>query len=194
MAASPEDPVESLARHAPPRRTGFALPPYRYLPGSARPHPTADPRGHSHGQPPPYPETALDPAHWQDCAAYLYGCDLYNRGFWWEAHEAWEAPWRLAPPGSPPHAALKGLIQLANCHLKLHIGRVAVLPRLQRRYAAQFAALNAQVAMPVLGLDFGAVQHAADAYLARRIGLAAPAHDPLDYPYLLPLDEPEPAP
>lgn len=192
--AAPSDPADSLARHAPPRRTAYALPPYRYLPGGRQPHPTADPRGHSHDRPPPYPETALDPADWPSCLAYLYGCDLYNRGYWWEAHEAWEAPWRLAAPDRPEHAALKGLIQLANGHLKLHIGRIAVLPRLQRRYASHFAQVRAQVAMPFLGLDFGAVQRAADTYFADLASRPAPVHDPLDYPYLLLLDDPEPAP
>ena len=73
------------------------LPSYAYRPGL--PHPRNDPRGHSRG--------ALRPAaprfeehRWGECEEYLWGIDLFNRGFHWEAHEAWEVLWR-ACPGRP---------------------------------------------------------------------------------------------
>src|SRR5215472_13883840 len=48
------------------------------------------------------------------------GVDLFNRGLYWEAHEAWEHQW--VPDRKGPDAAFyKGLIQVAaGC---LHYGR-----------------------------------------------------------------------
>jgi len=45
---------------------------------------------------------------------YLSGIDLFDRGCYFEAHEAWEARWRSSPPGSVDRAFLKALIQLAS--------------------------------------------------------------------------------
>ena len=67
------------------------LPPYTFIPGRT-PHPVSDPAGHMHGKTlerPPAP----DPSRWQESRAYLVGVDLFNHGFYWEAHEAWEGLW-----------------------------------------------------------------------------------------------------
>ncbi len=50
-------------------------------------------------------------------AALARGAELFDRGEWWHAHEAWEDGWR-AVSGQHRHY-LKGLIQLAaaNYHL-----------------------------------------------------------------------------
>ena len=48
------------------------------------------------------------------------GIDLFNRGEYWEAHEAWEADWIHDRKG-PDSGFYKGLIQIAaGC---LHYGR-----------------------------------------------------------------------
>jgi len=67
------------------------LPPYSFVPGRF-PHPVNDPQGHSFGADPP-PAELLDPDRWQICRAYLYGVDLFNHGYYWEAHESWEGLW-----------------------------------------------------------------------------------------------------
>src|SRR5687768_12090151 len=70
------------------------LPAYAHLPGHTA-HPLSDPNGHSYGQtnePPP----PIDPARWRDSPAYLRGLDLFNAGFYWEAHEVWEGLWKAA--------------------------------------------------------------------------------------------------
>ena len=71
-----------------------SLPPYTFVPGSW-PHPRRDPRGHSFGSPEPE-ATPLDPAGWRDSAVYLRGIELFNGGYYWEAHEAFEALWNAA--------------------------------------------------------------------------------------------------
>lgn len=51
-------------------------------------------------------------------AEFLWGVDLFNRGFYWEAHEAWESLWVHARPKSESHYGLQGLIQVAAAMLK----------------------------------------------------------------------------
>ncbi len=67
-------------------------PPYSYVPGGPFPHPIREPSGHSYGHrteavPP------IEPDGWRDSPAYLRGIDLFNAGYYWEAHEAWEPLW-----------------------------------------------------------------------------------------------------
>ena len=67
---------------------------------------------------------------WQDNAAYLYGHDLLEAGFFWEAHEVWEAVWLNCPPNSPEKVLLQLLIQQANARLKLVMDRPGAADRL----------------------------------------------------------------
>lgn len=83
------------------------LPPYAFLPG-VDPHPTRAPGGHSHGRGPEPLDTA-----------FVWGVDLYNHGYLWEAHEAWEPLWLGAPAGSGDIEFFKGLIQCAAACLKI---------------------------------------------------------------------------
>jgi len=46
------------------------------------------------------------------------GLDLFNHGFFWEAHEAWEEPWQALPRESPRALHLQALIRLAAAALK----------------------------------------------------------------------------
>src|SRR5262245_11398070 len=98
-----------------------ALPPYAYVPGQS-PHPVSDPAGHSYGHAPDKPPP-LDPARWRDSPAYLYGFDLFNHGYYWEAHEAWESLWHAAGRRGPTATLLKGLIKLAAAGVKTRQGR-----------------------------------------------------------------------
>ncbi len=111
-----------------PRRLlpGRALPPYAYLPGR-HPHPVRDPGGHSHG----VPEVHDDPE------ALLRGIDLFDQGFPWEAHEAWEPLWFAAERGSPLRALYKGLILLAAAGVKVREGKsVPALRHAERAVAS----------------------------------------------------------
>ena len=96
------------------------LPPYAYLPGR-NPHPIRDPSGHSYGKPPERAES-FDGATWRQSKAYLRGIDLFNHGFFWEAHEFWEGPWKASAVGSPTRLLLEGLIRLAAARLKAKVG------------------------------------------------------------------------
>ena len=103
-------------RYAPAR----PLPPYRYVPG-LYPHPSADPAGHSYGHPEPA-VGPLPPEAWARNEQYLFGVDLFNRRYYWEAHEAWELVWHTCDKARTQGLFLQGLIQLAAALLRWHMG------------------------------------------------------------------------
>jgi predicted metal-dependent hydrolase len=61
---------------------------------------------------------AFDPDRWQDCRPYLYGLDLFNHGYYWEAHETWEDLWHACGRQGLTADFLKGLIKLAAAGVK----------------------------------------------------------------------------
>lgn len=100
----------------PPRYSNREFPPYTYVPGK-QPHPISDPRGHMHGHEAPDPPP-LDPEQWNQSASYLFAVDLFNHGFYWEAHEVWESLWIAAGRAGILADFLKGLIKLAAAGVK----------------------------------------------------------------------------
>lgn len=91
------------------------IPPYCYVPGQGA-HPRRDPKGHSYGLPEPR-SRRVDPDAWSESDVYRTGVDLYNLGFFWESHEAFEALWRAS---SDPiqRDFFQGVIQIAAANLK----------------------------------------------------------------------------
>jgi hypothetical protein len=121
------------------------LPPYTFVPGQT-PHPVRDVAGHLYGRkieiPPP-----LESDRWQVSKAYLYGIDLFNHGFYWEAHEAWEGLWHQAGRRGLVADFLKGLIKLAAAGVKVREG----IPRGVSAHAAGAALLFHQTAAALGG-------------------------------------------
>jgi predicted metal-dependent hydrolase len=109
------------------------LPLYSYVPGLA-PHPTSDPRGHSFAAKHPTVEP-LDQTSFATNQTYLYAIDLFNHGFYWEAHEEWESLWHAAGRSGPTADFLKGLIKLAAAGVKLREGRPAGVKQHAQRSA-----------------------------------------------------------
>lgn len=119
------------------RLPDLALPGHAHVPGS----------GSTPDMAPLEAAKALAPSvmrheDWQDNAAYLYGHDLLDAGFFWEAHEVWEAVWLNCPPNSAEKLLLRMLIQQANTRLKLVMGRRNAAERL----AAEVEALRIDLA------------------------------------------------
>jgi predicted metal-dependent hydrolase len=70
-----------------------------------------------------------------------YGLDLFNNGYYWEAHEAWERLWQAAPRDSAHSQLLQGLIALAAAGVKVRQGQRIGLTRHAQRAARFFASL-----------------------------------------------------
>jgi hypothetical protein len=93
------------------------FPPYTYIPRRGLPHPNRDLSGHGHGRE-AVAAGPLDPEGWASDRAYLRGVDLFNHGYYWEAHEAWEALWHASGRRGVAADFLKGLIKLAAAGVK----------------------------------------------------------------------------
>jgi hypothetical protein len=92
----------------------------------------------------------VGPDNWRGSEAYLYGLDLFNAGFYWEAHEAWEGLWHACGRRGTTADFLKGLIKLAAAGVKHREGQ----PRGVASHACRAADLfRAAGADPFLGLS-----------------------------------------
>lgn len=124
-------------RYAP----AIPLPPYAYIPGHDLPHPVNDPRGHLYGQKdqlhePPICPTVLSSLPGEPTARrhalaaalaadprWLHALDLFNEGFYWESHEAWESFWHALGRTTPEALFAQGLIHLAAACVKVREGK-----------------------------------------------------------------------
>ena len=128
------------------------LPPYAYVPGHELPHPATDPRGHSysavHDQPrgalntpTPFGHVPPDPAFRRQTVAALlaadplwpHALDLFNGGWYWEAHEAWESIWHALGRTTPEARFIQGLIHLAAAAVKIREGKPTGVARHTQR-------------------------------------------------------------
>lgn len=117
------------------------------------PHPVSDPRGHAYGHS-PEPVTPLDPADPCQSPTWCIACALFEAGYYWEAHEAWESLWHAAGRTGPVADCLKGLIKWAAAGVKVREGR----PEGVRRHCLRAAELLHSSctwfnAAPIVGLD-----------------------------------------
>lgn len=123
MSDRPQDMTSPFVADRP--FSGFALPTVRHRPGSGTAPDLA----------------ALDAvkvlgpgrteaAAWGANQPYLYGTELFEAGFYWEAHEVWEPVWMNAIPNSAERRLLQALIQYTNAALKRDMGRDRAAQRL----------------------------------------------------------------
>jgi uncharacterized protein len=162
---------------------GVPLPPYAFVPGSALPHPTSDPAGHSFGK----RGMATQPvgAHnWAACTPYLYALDLFNHGYYWEAHEEWEALWQACGRVGLTADFLKALIKLAAAGVKAREGKPAGVCSHARRAAELFQQVAGRIEpgqRHFLGLDPLEL-----ARVSQALGASAPVFEPLLLPSIGP--------
>jgi hypothetical protein len=116
------------------------FPPYSYVSGKF-PHPNRDPSGHSYGEAPPN-VFAVSADNWRQCETYVWGIDLFNHGYYWEAHEAWEAVWHAAGRRGTVADFCKALIKFAAAGVKAREGR----PEGVKRHALRATQLIESVA------------------------------------------------
>lgn len=143
---------------------GRPLPPYAFLPGRD-PHPTRDPAGHSFER-----EESAEPwrpaTDWNANEPYLFGVDLYNEGFLWEAHEAWESIWMASREDALQADFLQGLIQCAAACLKIRMGQPRGLERLASLGLARLERVRREAGDPYMGLALAPFLAAFEAFLA----------------------------
>ena len=142
----------------------------RHIPGRT-PHPLRDEEGHSFGRPgPEIPPEAIDlPDSWRRCGEYLYGVDLFNDGYFWEAHEAWEGVWKMIRHESAPGHFLQGLIQVAGALLKIRMGNERGVTKLRDHSSTHFAIVEKRMAedggrSDYMGLELASWRRRADLY------------------------------
>ena len=139
-----------------------ALPPYTYIPGKT-PHPVHDPRGHAYGVT-HSPVTDFNPQHAHGHERWQNACQLFEAGYYWEAHEAWESLWHAVGRSGPAADCLKGLIKWAAAGVKAREGRLEGVQRHCRRAAELLCPFAA--APPITGLDVLSIVKRIDAAAA----------------------------
>lgn len=150
---SPSDGSHSppdIARYLP----GRPFPSYAFLPGRD-PHPTRDPRGHSYGVGEARAHYA-SPDRWSENEAYLYGVDLYNHGYLWEAHEAWEGLWHASKHDAVQAELLQGLIQCTAAALKVAMEQPNGVERLAALGTGRLETVVSRAGGHFMGLDVAA--------------------------------------
>jgi len=160
------------------------FPPYAYVPGRT-PHPVTDPAGHAHGRPArgrPEREPARIPAErWKENEEYLYGVDLFNAGFYWEAHEAWEGVWKASREADQAQATfVQGLILIAAAQLKRGAGAAGAARALAGEGLERVKAVYDATGAGYLGVGYMGVTPAAvaDAALAALEGGSPAGSEP----------------
>jgi len=124
----------SRPRWLPERR----FPAYAYLPGR-QPHPVRDPGGHSYdpsGRGGRVEPNIVAAGASLGSEEFRFGLDLFNHGYYWEAHEAWEGLWQMSEKRDPLRMFFKGLILLAAAGVKIREGKRAAALRHAGRAAS----------------------------------------------------------
>lgn len=166
------------------------LPPYSYVPGHF-PHPISDPRGHSYhaattamGDHPIVPVSVSIDFNWNQSSDYLFGIDLFNHGFYWEAHETWEQVWIELGRTGRDADFIKGLIKLAASGVKAREGRPVGLQRHAHRAHELFQIVSEyrtenEAVVYIGGMDLRSVCEAANAIAENAGHLINSTDDPL---------------
>jgi hypothetical protein len=101
-------------------------------------HPVRHPAGHSYHVEPI--RVAAEVSLSSD--PFLWGLDLFNHGYYWEAHESWEGLWQVADRDGPLRVLFKGLILLSAAGVKIRERKNAAAVRHAKRAAAQLRQLT----------------------------------------------------
>ena len=118
------------------------FPVYAFVPGR-HPHPVTDPRGHSFGHPQIVPDP-LDDKSPGKSIEFLFAVDLFNAGYYWEAHETWEGLWIAAGRKGELADFLKSLIKLAAAGVKAREGQINGVERHARRAVELLLSISAE--------------------------------------------------
>ena len=115
------------------------------------------------------------PEQWPALGAYLRGVDLFNRWYFWEAHEAWEPLWRAHPADSEPARFIQGLVGVAAALLKLHLREATAVRTLRQAASDRLSVFHGMIWM---GLEVERFRREFDRYIAPVDAEAAPVLGP----------------
>lgn len=85
--------------------------------------------------------------------AWQTGLEWLRDGYYWEAHELFEAVWMALPEDAPERQMVQALIQVANGHLKFRMGRPEAARRVVERANAHLRACRSSGKSVLLGID-----------------------------------------
>ncbi len=119
------------------RLTEAPFPPYSYVPHMF-PHPVREPQGHGYGQDCEHVRR-YDHNHWRASYEHRRAVDLFNHGYYWEAHESWETLWHALGRVGASADQIKGLIKMAAAGVKAREGRPEGVARHAARARDLFA-------------------------------------------------------
>lgn len=138
----------------------FVVPAYSYVPGGPWPHPGRE----AERLKSPKPVTvAIENDDWSGSPLYLHGVALFNGGYYWESHEAWEYLWHAHHRKGSIADTLKGLIKLGAAGVKVRERQPHGVLIHARRAADLFEAVARAHTPRLLGLDLIALAgHAAE--------------------------------
>lgn len=107
---------------------------------------------------------------WPSNEDYLFGVDLFNAGYYWEAHVFWERLWAVDGIEPAVRDFLQGLVQLAAACLKCRQGQPDGSERLLERARASLrrAGANAEAAPSLLGVDGSAIEREVERFVSHR--------------------------
>ena len=135
------------------------LPAYAYVPGGPWPHPIRAANGHSFGI-----RVVTDPIPveaWDRSPIYKRAVFLFNEGYYWEAHEFWEALWHAHGRKGTTADLLKALIKLAAAGVKVRERQPRGVSVHSRRAADLFGEVRREVGPIHLGLDLAELERIA---------------------------------
>jgi hypothetical protein len=128
------------------------LPPYSYVPGGPWPHPNRARQGDF-----PWrmaaPLQASRDAEPALEARFRRGVELFNAGYYWEAHEVWEVLWHAYGRKGPAADVIKALIKLAAAGVKVRERQEHGVRTHARRAADLFAAVADRAGRHQFGID-----------------------------------------
>jgi uncharacterized protein len=131
---------------------GAPLPPYSFVPGGRWPHPISSPEGHSFGRV-LEPRGAAQSTEGDISPRLVRGAELFNAGYYWEAHDVWEILWHAYGRHGPAADAVKALIKLAAAGVKVREKQEHGVRIHSRRAADLFASTHESAGRYLIGLD-----------------------------------------
>lgn len=123
----------------------LSLPDYRYIPGKG-------PKDEQRKDIPKFELIPLSEENWKENEAYLYGVDLFNHEFYYEAHEVWEELWHVTGHDTLEGKFLKAMIQLSAIQLKVSLQEKKPAERL--RHSACKILLDLSLAEEVVATHY----------------------------------------